>query len=244
MRPSECEAKGNLSFRLRHQKLLFSLNTLCMLVETTLVQDQLCCTATTVRNKSDLGVNDREKIIAITLGENLGLGLPCCLREEMIVFAGNRQNEVRRQLITSDITVEDLWRNDDLFVLFRWRCISGDSVSMNIPSVLVQDYLFRRPFTIGDESNLSIDNFQEIVPIALRKDLEFRLARGLLEETVALFRNRNVEIRSQLIASDVAVEQLRIDSDLLMLLRGRIQRNARIEQVAPDVINALRRFGV
>src|ERR1700730_652364 len=52
-------------------RIAFSLNSLCMLVETALVQDQLCRAAIAVGNKSDLGINDLEKIIVIAFRKNL-----------------------------------------------------------------------------------------------------------------------------------------------------------------------------
>jgi hypothetical protein len=114
---------------------------------------------------------------------------------------------------------------------------------MSISSVLVQDQLCRVPLAIDDESDLCIHNFQKIVAIAFGKDLKFRLAGGLLKEVIAVSRNSDNEVRCQLVPSDVTVEQLRINCDLLMLLR-RQQRNAGIEQMPPDVINTLRRFSV
>jgi hypothetical protein len=100
-----------------------------MLVETAPVQNQLCSVANAVRNKSDLGINNLEEIVVIGFRKDLDFRLPGRLLEEMITFARNRQNEVRRELITSDVAVEDFRGNDDLFVLLR----RGASPSIRFP---------------------------------------------------------------------------------------------------------------
>ena len=79
-----------------------------MLVETALVQDELRRAAVAVGDESDLGIDDFEKIIMIALRKDLGFRLPGCLPEEVIALARNRQSEVWRELISSDIALEDL----------------------------------------------------------------------------------------------------------------------------------------
>ena len=72
---------------------------------------------------------------------------------------------------------------------------------------------------VCDESYLCVDYFQEEVLLALGENLDFRLVRGLLKQVIAFSGDRDGEIRGQLIGTYVAIEQLWIDSDLLMFLR-------------------------
>src|SRR5579863_2742208 len=118
-----------------------------------------------------------------------------------------------------------------------------------VRSALVQHQRYRLPLTVGLEGNLRVDDLQEKILVAFRKHLEFWLAGGLREELIALPRDRQDEVRSQLVASQVTVEQFRIDGSLLVLLRWleralRKERSLRIQQMQTDIIYSCGRLGI
>ncbi len=96
-----------------------------------------------------------------------------------------------------------------------------DALCALVAPALVQDQLCRRGSAVGDEGDLRVHDFQEVIAIALRKNLKFRLVRCLHEKVIALPSNGDNEGRRQLILSDLTVEQFRINGDLLVFSRRR-----------------------
>ena len=94
------------------------------------------------------------------------------------------------------------------------------------------------------EGDLGIHDFAEELLLAFRINLEFRLANGLCEQLVTFAGDRWEEVWRQLVSPHVAVENFRIDGDLLVFLRGWQQRYVRVQQMHADVINAGVRGGV
>src|SRR5208282_886760 len=107
-----------------------------------------------------------------------------------------------------------------------------------IAAALMQDQLGGAAAAVGNKSDLCINDFQKIIAVAFGKDLKLRLAGSLFEEVVAFSRDGDDEIRGQLVASEVTLEQLGIDGDLLMLFGRRHQWNAGVQQVTANVIDA------
>ncbi len=72
-----------------------------------------------------------------------------------------------------------------------------NSLSGHVSAVLVQDYLGRTALAIGFEGKLGVDDFVEVIPIALGKHLKTGLAGGLHKEVVTL----TCEVRTKVGAS-------------------------------------------
>ena len=65
--------------------------------------------------------------------------------------------------------------------------------------------------------DLGIDHFEEELAFTLGEYLEFRLAGSLSEQRIAFAGDGEYEIGCQLILAHIAVKQLRIDFDFLVL---------------------------
>ena len=76
--------------------------------------------APVIGDESDLGIHDFQKVIAITFGKDLKFRLAGGLLEEVVAVSRNGDNESGRQLVPSDVTVEQLQINGHLFVIL-WR---------------------------------------------------------------------------------------------------------------------------
>lgn len=71
---------------------------------------------------------------------------------------------------------------------------------MLIEAVLVQDQFRRSSTAVGDERNLRVDDFVEVVAITFGEHLEARLSRRLREQMIPLPTDANDEARRQLVA--------------------------------------------
>jgi hypothetical protein len=81
------------------------------------------------------------------------------------------------------------------------------------------------------ECDLGIGDLVEVLAFALWKQLEFRLASRLHEKLVTFPLHAQDEIRRQFIASNIAIEQIGIDRDLLLLFWRLIQGSlARLDE--------------
>src|ERR1700733_14615149 len=87
------------------------LNALGVLIDAALMQDQLGYVTGAVTHEGDFGIDTFYKILAIGFCENFNLGLAGRLREEMIAFASDGQDEIRREFVASDVVVENFWGN-------------------------------------------------------------------------------------------------------------------------------------
>src|SRR5215469_549003 len=98
--------------------------------------------------------------------------------------------------------------------------------------------------TVSFEGDLRIDGLKEVVALALGEDLQLGLPRGLHEKLGSIAGDCQYKFRCELILPNIAVKNLGIDSDLLVLFRRLPQRSVRIKQVLPDVVDACKGFGV
>src|SRR6266852_2545683 len=81
-----------------------------------------------------------------------------------------------------------------------------DPLCRDVGATLMQDHLRRLALAIGFEGELGVDDFQKVVALGFGENFESRLASRLGEEPVAFARDRQYEIRGQLVAADIAVE--------------------------------------
>jgi hypothetical protein len=88
-------------------------------------------------------------------------------------------------------------------------------------AALVQHEPSRSPLAVSFERDLRIHDLQKIIAVALWKYLDLFLPGGLRKQAVAFTCNRQNEIRCQLIAANISIEKLGIDSDLFVFFRGR-----------------------
>src|SRR4051812_45028773 len=88
------------------------------------------------------------------------------------------------------------------------------------------------------ESELSLDDFQEIVPFAFSENFKSGLSRQLREELSAFAAYRHDPTSGKLVSTHIAVEDLRIDFDFGMRNRRFCQRQTRIEEMESDVIDS------
>src|SRR5579862_6667445 len=84
-----------------------------------LMQDDGCCGTGCVRDERELGVDDLEKEILIPFREDFELRLCRCLSEQAIPFAGDRQDEIWRELVPAHVAIEQLRIDGDLGVWLR-----------------------------------------------------------------------------------------------------------------------------
>ena len=70
---------------------------------------------------------------------------------------------------------------------------------------------------VGFKGDLGINDFVEELPLALRENLDLRLAGSLCEKRIAFAGDGQDKIRRQLILPHVSVEPLRVESDFLVL---------------------------
>src|SRR5437763_12549913 len=85
----------------------------------------------------------------------------------------------------------------------------------------MQDDARSSPVRIDDERELRVEVFDKEVVNAFGEDLESRLTRGLRVEMAAVARDRQDEIRRELVSANVSVKDLRIDGNLLVRFRRR-----------------------
>src|SRR3954447_25400026 len=96
----------------------------------------------------------------------------------------------------------------------------------------MQDDARSSPVRVNDERELRVDDFQEEVALVLSEDLDSRLTRGLRVEMVAFARDAQDEIRSELVAADVFLEDGGVQLHFLALFR-------RADQIARRVVAVL-----
>ncbi len=60
-----------------------------------------------IRYKRDTGLNDLEEVILVAFSEQFKSWLVCGLKKQVITVAGNRQDEIRCDLVSADIAVEE-----------------------------------------------------------------------------------------------------------------------------------------
>src|SRR4051812_8748322 len=103
--------------------------------------------------------------------------------------------------------------------MLRWgrkRFRSLNSFGGNIASVLMQRKSYDVAADIGVEGDLRFFDFQEILPLAFRENLNAGLVHCLNEQTIALARYSENEGRRGLVAADESVVNFRIDGYLCM----------------------------
>ena len=98
-----------------------------------------------------------------------------------------------------------------------------------VGAVLVEDDLGSAALRAWNEADLGVDSFEEIVGGRFGEEFELGLARGLKEKMIAFARDGENEIRGELIAANVAIEQFGIDGNFLVLLGGVGERDGSVE---------------
>ena len=91
-----------------------------------------------------------------------------------------------------------------------------DPLSGDVGFILMQHEFRRTPVRISLECDLRVDDLQEIIALALRKHLKLRLSGRLHEQVTAFARHGEDEVGRQLVTADVALEQFRVDGNLLV----------------------------
>src|SRR5579872_1598136 len=114
--------------------------------------------------------------------------------------------------------------------------LSGWAFSFNAPGVLIaaalmQYQLRRTALLIGYKSDLRIYDLQKVVAVALRKNLDFWLCCGLLEQLIAIPGNSYDKVGRKLVAAHVTIEQFGVNLDLFV---GMSQGKIWVEQVPPN----------
>ncbi|HEX4169467.1 MAG TPA: hypothetical protein VHZ55_28735 [Bryobacteraceae bacterium] len=87
---------------------------------------------------------------------------------------------------------------------------SFDPIRVQISAPLMENQFRRSPVAAGHKRDLSVKHLEKVIASALRKDLDI-LSAPLHEKVIALPNNANSN-GTQVVASDVAVVQLRIDA--------------------------------
>jgi hypothetical protein len=76
--------------------------------------------------------------------------------------------------------------------------------------------------------HLRVDDLQKVVLLALGKQLEFWLARGLHEQAITVARDGDDERGRHRVLTHVAIEHFRIDGDLCVQCRRWEHRELRV----------------
>src|SRR5450631_2608322 len=113
------------------------LDLLRSLIHSALVQNERRRPACCVHFKGDLGVYNLQEILAIAFRVDFKLRLGGCLREKVIAFARDRDDEGWRELVVPNIAVEKLGIDVNLFVFLRWRQSAFYTLGRQIFTVLV-----------------------------------------------------------------------------------------------------------
>ena len=95
------------------------LDLLQVLVRAALVQDHLRGMPVGSLDESDLGVDHFEKELCRRFREDLELGLAGSLHEKRILIAGDRYDEIGRELIASDVSIQNFGIDADRRALLR-----------------------------------------------------------------------------------------------------------------------------
>ena len=98
--------------------------------------------------------------------------------------------------------------------------------------------LVARPVSSTTKVSCASTTFRKKLAGALGEDLESRLVGGLCVELVALARNGDDEIRSELVAADVFLEDGGVHLHFLPLFRRLEEREGGIEKMEADVVGA------
>ena len=123
-----------------------------------LVQDEFRSPASAIGLEGDLSVDNLQKIILGALWKDLDHLLPSGLRKEMIAFAGDRQDEIRRQFVAANLSIEKFGIDGNWFVLFRGRHLALDPLRVLI-AALVKDQPSRLALAVRFEGDLGDDDF-------------------------------------------------------------------------------------
>ena len=91
---------------------------------------------------------------------------------------------------------------------------------------------------VDDECELRVDHLQEKFALALGEDFESRLVGGLGVELVAFAGDGDDEIRGELVAADVFLEDGGVHLHFLALFRRLEEWEGGIEKMEADVVGA------
>src|SRR4051812_674026 len=101
------------------------------------MQDDARSSPVRIDDERELRVDDFQEEVALVLGEDLESRLTRGLRVEMVAVARDAQDEIRRELVASGVSVKDLRIDGNLLVLFHRRRLAFDSLRRMIGAVLM-----------------------------------------------------------------------------------------------------------
>ena len=81
-----------------------------------------------VRDKCHTGLHDLEEVVLVAFSEEFKSRLICGLDEQMVAVAGNRQDEIRCELVSTDIAIEK-------FGVDRHFCVRPGRLDERIPCI-------------------------------------------------------------------------------------------------------------
>jgi hypothetical protein len=113
------------------------------------VQGQPSRSALAVNFERNLRVDDFQEKLAWALGKYLDFRLPGGLRKKMIAFTCNGQDEIRREFVMANISIEQFWIDGDLFVLLRWRPLAFHPFRVLVQAALMQNQFACSALTVG-----------------------------------------------------------------------------------------------
>src|SRR4051812_36711806 len=143
------------------------------------MQDDARSSPARINDERELRVEVFDKEVMNALGENLESRLTRRLRVEMVARSGKCDDEIRSELVASDVTVKDLRIDGNLLVLFRRRRLAFDSLRRMIGAVLMVYETGRTAVCIDDERHLRVEVFEKEVAGTLGEYLEARLTGSL-----------------------------------------------------------------
>src|SRR5438552_14180562 len=187
-----------------------------------------------IDDERELRVEVFDKEVAGALGEDLEPPLTGSLRVEPVAVPRDRQDEIRSELVAADVFLE----NGGLHLHLIARFQGLDRIPGRVAAVLMEHEARCSAARVDDEGDLGVDHLQEKLAGTLGEDFESRLVGGLCVELVALAGHCDDEIRSELVAADVFLEDGGINLYLMPLLRRLEQRGGGIEKMQADVIDA------
>ena len=223
---------GNLLVLFRRWRLAFQ--SLRRMVGAVLMVYETGRAAVCIDDERDLRVEVFEKEVAGTLGEDLEPPLTGSLRVQPVAVPRDRLDEIRSELVTAGVFLEDCGVHLHLLALFR----RPDLIPGRVVAVLMEHDARCASGVVDDEGELRVDHLQEKFAGALGEDFESRLVGGLCVELVALARNCDDEIRGELVAAGVFLEDGGIHLHFLALFRRLEEWEGGIEKMEADVVGA------
>jgi len=157
-----------------------------------------------------LGVHDLVEEVALPRSEDLDRRLPCDLGKEAIVLSGHDDGYARHKVVPPRVSLEDLRVERHLL---GNDCVTLDSRSALVDTVLMEHHGNGLPLRVGLERQLRVDDLVEEVSLRFRVDIVDCLSGELNEEAAAFARHSKEHGGRQLIAADVTIEDRGVERD-------------------------------